>query len=273
MKIKALMSYLEGIAPPVFQESYDNSGLITGNPAEEIKGVLICLDSTEEVIEEAIGKTCNLVIAHHPIIFKGLKQLSGSNYVERVVIKAIKNDIAIYAIHTNLDNVYRQGVNGKIAQKLGLINTRILARKTVPSASIISFENSHTQIGSGLIGELAEPMEEAAFLQFLKKVMKVNCIRYTRLLGEKVKTVALCGGAGSFLLKNAILQQADVFVSADFKYHEFFDADGRILIADIGHFESEQFTIQLLFEIISRKFSNFAAHCTEVDTNPVKYHI
>ena len=349
MKIKDIITYLETIAPPAYQESYDNAGLIVGDPEQEATGALICLDSTEAVVEEAISKKCNLVIAHHPIVFKGLKRLTGRNYVERVVIKAIQHGIAIYAIHTNLDNVYYQGVNGRIAEKLGLEKTRVLAPRQVlkklsafvpPSHSdsvrqalfaagagsvegsellsyatlgvgtiagtagaqvklevffqaaqespvrkalldslegqphtyeIVTIENTDVRIGSGLIGQLPRAMKEKAFLQHLKESMQANCIRHTPLLGRPIRKVALCGGAGGFLLGKAMAEGADIFITGDYKYHEFFDADGRIIIADIGHYESEQFTIELLYGIISQKFSNFAAYCTEMTTNPVHY--
>lgn len=349
MKIKEILQYLESIAPPIYQESYDNAGLIVGDKNAELKGALICLDSTEAIIEEAIDKGCNLVIAHHPIVFRGLKKLTGKNYVERVVIKAIQNDIAIYAIHTNLDNVYYQGVNGKIAETLGLENTRILAPKQklkklfvfVPTEQsevlrqalfqtgageinghqhlsyatvgagtadgsgkamvklealfhedqlwaissllnefskngdiqhdIISVENRTQTIGSGMIGILPEPMPEQDFLTMLKEKMKVACIRHTALLGKPIHKVALCGGSGGFLLSKAIGHGADIFITADYKYHDFFDADQQIIIADIGHYESEQYTINLLNEILTQKFSNFAAHITEISTNPVNY--
>ena len=350
MKLINLISYLESIAPPAYQESYDNAGLLVGNPETSIKGVLIALDSTEAIVEEAIAKKCNVIVAHHPIIFKGLKRLTGKTYIERVVIMAIKHNIAIYAIHTNLDNVFRNGVNTKIAERLGLTNTRILVPKTglkklstyVPSGSsekvrqalfnagagdVSGFEhlshaslgvgtengsgasaevklevlfqpalkgqvlsalneahpksrvpyelsqvdNSNTLVGSGLIGELAKPIFEVPFLRKVAQVMNTPCIRYTRLRRKKIQTVAICGGAGSFLLPSAIAQKADLFITGDYKYHEFFDADGKIVIADIGHYESEQYTIDLLFELITKKFSNFAAYCTEVDTNPIHY--
>ncbi len=348
MKIKDLTTYLESIAPSNYQEGYDNAGLIVGDPEAKIKGVLVCLDSIESVVEEAIAKKCNVIVAHHPIVFKGLKRLNGRNYVERTVIKAIQHDIAIYAIHTNLDNVYAQGVNAKIAEKLGLKDTRILAPKAemkklftfVPAThsevirkalfaagagqvmpkqdlsfstlgvgtqdgqsgaqvklevlfpsgaqravlsalqeqfpgaayDIIAVENASAEVGSGMIGTLKKPIKEEDFLKLLKKNMQAEVVRHTQLLGKKVSRIAICGGAGSFLLRHAMGQKADVFVTADYKYHEFFDADGKIVIADIGHFESEQFTIDLLYEIISKKFSNFAVHCTEVKTNPVHYY-
>lgn len=325
MQIKELTNFLETIAPPAYQETYDNAGLIVGDSSIEMTGVLICLDTIEAVIDEAIELGCNLVIAHHPIVFKGLKRLNGKNYVERVVMKAIKNDIAIYAIHTNLDNVFQNGVNAKIAEKLGLQNTKILAPKQTlkkltarltaekmnaarstlleagataingaevqfPSAlqsailrvlensaghkvdyEIVSLENFNKNVGSGMIGDLVEATDEKTFLSFLKNTMKAGVIRHTKLMEKPIRKVAVCGGSGGFLLNHAIAQQADIFITADYKYHEFFDADGKIVIADIGHFESEQFTIDLLFDIITNKFTNFAPHCTKVNTNPVNY--
>ncbi len=350
MQIKTVLKYLETIAPPTYQESYDNAGLIIGDASETVTGVICCLDSTEAVVEEAIAKKCNLIIAHHPIVFKGLKRFNGKNYIERVVMKAIRHDIAIYAIHTNLDNMLYQGVNTRIAKQLALKNIQILAPKknfkklfafgeellvnklrhelfelgagvlqdlqhlsyaslgagtangkgaakvkleilfpldlsgavlsvlnkyAVDSQinyDIIAIENTNPLIGSGMIGELTKPMSEKTFLKYLKNKMQVNCVKHTALRGKYISKVAFCGGAGGFLLKNAIRQQADIFITADYKYHEFFDADGQIIIADIGHYESEQFTINLLHEVLTQKFSNFAAHCTEVNTNPVSYY-
>jgi dinuclear metal center YbgI/SA1388 family protein len=335
MQLKQLTQYLEQIAPPCYQESYDNSGLIVGDPNIEITGVLTALDSTEAVIDEAIEKGCNVVVVHHPIVFKGLKSLTGRSYVERVVIKAIKADVAIYAIHTNLDNMYTNGVNTKIAERLNLQDTRILAPKfttkkidiyveedNLPKVrnylyvfgEVLSFEgqmedgepvhrvsinylphieheilerlrdkpiiryeiatvqNPDVEIGSGMIGTLEKEMSTIDFLAYLKDNMQVNVIRHTATLDRPIQTVAVCGGAGSFLLSKAISNKADVFVTADYKYHEFFDADGRIMIADIGHYESEQFTIELLRDLISKKFSTFAAFSTTIVTNPVFYY-
>ena len=267
--ISELTTYLESIAPSHYQEDYDNSGLLVGDPNAEITGVMIALDATEAVIDEAVAKGCNLLVAHHPIIFRGLKRLTGRNYVERVVIKAIREGVALYAIHTNLDNVYRNGVNGKIAEKLGLENTRILLAKPLVKNGLPAPD---PEVGSGMIGTLPQSMSELDFLQHLKSSMQVGCIKYTPLRNREVRTVAVCGGSGGFLLPKAIAAGADVFVTADYKYHEFFDADGQIVIADIGHYESEQFTIELLHEIISKKYSNFARYCTSVKTNPVHYY-
>jgi dinuclear metal center YbgI/SA1388 family protein len=364
MKVSDIISCIEKVAPPSYQESYDNSGLIVGDRNVAINGVLVCLDSTEDVVEEAISMGYNMIVAHHPIIFGGLKKINGNNYVERTIIKAIKNDIAIYAVHTNLDNVMRMGVNSKIAEKLGLENCSILSPKKgllkklytyAPHAAadkvrealfaagagdignysecsfsvegigtfkgsdesnpvigergirhsepeqkievilpayresaiisalfeahpyeevayeIVSLDNSFNEIGSGLIGELQEPLDSLSFLHSLKEKMNCECVRHTEIHKKEIKKIALCGGSGSFLLKQAIGAGADVFVSADFKYHEFFDAEKRIIIADIGHFETEQFTIELICEIISQKFPTFALRQSSVKTNPLNY--
>ncbi|MFN0215521.1 MAG: Nif3-like dinuclear metal center hexameric protein [Saprospiraceae bacterium] len=260
MKINDILSVLESVAPPHLQESYDNAGLIVGNQEAKATGVLFCLDSTEAVIEEALARDCNLVVAHHPIVFKGLKRFNGANYVERTVMLALQHKVAIYAIHTNLDNVYHKGVNAKIAEKIGLTDTRILAPRPT------DFE-----IGAGLLGHLPVPMGENEFLLYLKKALNTPCIRHTALRGKPVRKVAVCGGAGSFLLSEALRAKADVFVSADFKYHEFFDAEGKLVIADVGHYESEQFTVELLRDIVQEKFPTFALHLTTLNTNPVLY--
>lgn len=363
MKLQEITDCLEAYAPLALQESYDNAGLICGSKDMNITAALICLDSTEAVIDEAIERGCNLVIAHHPIVFSGLKKFNGKNYVERVIIKAIRNNIAIYAAHTNLDNVHN-GVNAKIAGKLGLINCTVLApqknllKKLVtfcPEAKaeevrtalfnagagkisnydecsfnttgtgtfragagsdpfvgeigkqhqekevrietiypqhvegqvlkalfnahpyeevaydLIPLSNTHNRIGAGLIGELPEEIDEMDFLKRLKTVMKADSVRYTALRDKKVKKIAICGGSGSFLLGDATKSGADVFVTADFKYHQFFDAENRIIIADIGHYESEQFTVELFYEILKKKFSTFAVLISTINTNPIKY--
>jgi dinuclear metal center YbgI/SA1388 family protein len=363
MTIQQVISYLEGIAPPALQESYDNAGLLTGQAGWQCTGVLCTLDATEEVILEAIDKRCNLVVAHHPIIFGGLKKINGKNYVEKTVITAIKNDIAIYAIHTNLDHVL-EGVNGRMADKLGLINRRILVPKEgtlkklftfVPHAQadkvrnaifsagageigkysecsfgtegtgtfkagedtnpfagqkgerhheketkleivfpawlqpavvqalikahpyeevaydVVNLANAHPGHGSGLIGELPAPQGETEFLGFLKEQFDLHVIRHTPLTGQLIRKVALCGGAGSFLVSKALAAGADIYITGDMKYHEFFDANGRMIIADIGHFESEQFTTDLLVDILREKFTTFAVLKSGVPTNPVNY--
>ncbi|MBK8701544.1 MAG: Nif3-like dinuclear metal center hexameric protein [Saprospiraceae bacterium] len=363
-KINDLLLILNAFAPYPLQEEYDNSGLLTGDRESEVKRVLVCLDCTEEVISEAISLGCNVVIAHHPIIFKGLKSLTGKNYVEKTVILAIRHEIAIISCHTNLDNVL-MGVNAKIAEKLGLQHTRILSPKEntlkkltffVPdshlevvsdaihqagagqignykdcafmvegtgsfipngaaspysgAANVKSFEkevrvevilpvssessvlkalkhshpyeeiayylhtldNVNQEIGAGMVGELPDEMPVESFLDFLKVRMELKVIRHTKLVRNMVKKVALCGGSGSFLTSKALLAGADVFISADFKYHDFFDAEDKIIIADIGHYESEKYTIELLFDLISNNFSNFALHYSTRNTNPVNYY-
>jgi dinuclear metal center YbgI/SA1388 family protein len=363
MLIKEIVKHLEILAPAAYQEEYDNCGLLTGNMQQEVKGILISLDCIESVVEEAIRENCNLIVAHHPIVFKGLKKINGNNYVERTIIKAIKNDIAIYAVHTNLDNV-KNGVNFKIAQKIGLENIKILAPKKhllkklitfvppgdtekvlealykagagsignysecsyqldgtgtfkpnenahpvignanklesveekrieiifpmplegailsalhsshpyeVPAYDIIMLENKNPEVGSGAIGTLPASMKEIDFLNHLKTKMNLSCIRHTTLLNKEIRKVALCGGSGSFLLKNALNANADAYVSADFKYHEFFDAENKIVIADIGHYESEVFTKDLIYDFLIEKFSNIAVRLSQIETNSISY--
>ena len=261
MKIIEVTNFLEQYAPLEYQETYDNCGLIIGDANAEIKGVLITLDCIESVIDEAIATGCNLIVAHHPIIFSGLKKLNGSNYIERTVIKAIKNDIAIYAIHTNLDNMHN-GVSAKIAEKLGLENCKVLA----PKSDLIN-----KQVGSGVIGELKTAVNTEQFLMDIKENMQTDCVRYTPIVNQEIKRVAVCGGSGSFLLKNAIEAKVDIFITADFKYHEFFDAENHIIIADIGHYESEQFTKELIYDLLTKNFTKFAVRLSKVNTNPIKY--
>ena len=261
MKIIEVTNFLEQYAPLEYQETYDNCGLIIGDANAEIKGVLITLDCIESVIDEAIATGCNLIVAHHPIIFSGLKKLNGSNYIERTVIKAIKNDIAIYAIHTNLDNMHN-GVSAKIAEKLGLENCKVLA----PKSDLIN-----KQVGSGIIGELKTAVNTEQFLMDIKENMQTDCVRYTPIVNQEIKRVAVCGGSGSFLLKNAIEAKVDIFITADFKYHEFFDAENHIIIADIGHYESEQFTKDLIYDLLTDNFTKFAVRLSKVNTNPIKY--
>jgi dinuclear metal center YbgI/SA1388 family protein len=260
MQIRDLTDFLETLAPLHLQESYDNAGLIVGRPDQAVTGVLTTLDCTEAVIAEAINLGCNVIVAHHPIVFKGLKRFNEANYVERVVAEAIRKDIAIYAIHTNLDNMYH-GVNARFAEKLGLIDTRILIPKSAADSTI----------GSGLVGRLYAPMHWEAFVEKIHNAMQAEVIRYTKPAHVMIETVAICGGSGSFLLPAAIAAGAQAFVTADFKYHEFFDADGKTTIFDIGHFESEQFTSNLLAERLSEKFPTFAVRISGVRTNPVHY--
>jgi dinuclear metal center YbgI/SA1388 family protein len=263
MKVHELISELESWAPVKYAESYDNAGLITGHPDQEIMGILICLDSTEVIIDEAIKLGYNLVISHHPIIFKGLKKLNGSNYVERAVIKAIKNDIALYALHTNLDNIIT-GVNHQIADILALQNQLIL----VPNS-----EYTSRQVGSGLIGHLNHSVTEHEFLDYLKSSMQLPLIKHSRLLNRPIFNIAVCGGAGSFLIPSAIQAGADVFITSDLKYHEYFDADKSIILMDIGHFESERFTIELILKFINERFQGLRVSQTSLNTNPVQYFL
>ncbi|WP_420583348.1 Nif3-like dinuclear metal center hexameric protein [Reichenbachiella sp.] len=363
MRINDIIGALNQWAPPSYQESYDNARLITGNPEQELRGLLVSLDCTEEVVQEAIAKGANLIVSHHPIVFKGLKTFIGKNYVERTVIKAIKNDIAIFSIHTNLDNV-NTGVNRMICNRLGLINCKTLAPKTgilskivtfVPSKDtqkvldalyaagvghignydecsfqvkgtgtfrpndqanpaigkhnksesvdetriegifpshlknkviaalnkahpyeevayyLTSLENENQEVGSGMVGELASPIPTESFMRLLKEQFNLKVIRHTHFHKTEVKKIAVCGGAGSFLLGHAKGAGADVFVTADFKYHEFFDAEEKIIISDIGHYESEVFTKELICNFLKEKFANIALNLSEVDTNPIKY--
>jgi dinuclear metal center YbgI/SA1388 family protein len=365
MKLSDITNYLESIAPLAYQEDYDNSGLIVGHPDKEITKALISLDCTEAIVDEAIENGCNLIISHHPIVFKGLKKFTGKTYVERVLIRAIKNDVAIYAIHTNLDHVFN-GVNAKICDTLGIKNYTVLSPKgdilkklvtfcpiaqaeqvrnalfragaghignysecslsmlgkgsfragentqafvgekgirhieeevrieTIYPADKESFvlkalrdahpyeevaydlyqlTNLHNQVGAGMIGTLETEVNELDFLKHVKTELQAKVIRHTALLNKKVKRVAVCGGSGSFLLQQAIRAGADMFITADYKYHEFFDADNKIVIADVGHFESEQFTQQLLLELINKNFPNFALHLAQQSTNPINYLI
>lgn len=364
MKIREIISVLEKFAPLQLQEDYDNSGLQTGDPDMEVASALLTLDVTEAVIEEAIHRNAGLVVAHHPLIFGSLRSITPKNYVGRILLKAIQNNISIYAAHTNLDNMY-EGVNALIAQKMGLHNTRILqpkkgilkklytyvpveaaekvrealfvsgagslgkyrecsyningtgtfrpekeanpaigvaggAREQVAEIKIevllthyqerqvlaalfsvhpyeevayelITLDNADQYIGAGMIGELNQAVSVQDFLKMVKDTMKAGCIRYTSFPDKMVKKVAVCGGSGSFLLKDAIAMGADAFVTADFKYHQFFDADGRILIADIGHYESEQYTPEIFRKLILEKFPNFAVLLSNTITNPVNY--
>ncbi|GAB3891115.1 Nif3-like dinuclear metal center hexameric protein [Larkinella knui] len=365
MKIHDITTYLEAWAPLAYQESYDNAGLMVGDAAAEVSGILVALDITEAVVDEAIRKNCNLIVAHHPIVFRGLKKLNGRNYVERVVIKAIKNDVALYAAHTNLDNM-AGGVNFKIAERLELQNVRILSPKAhlltklavftpiddvqtvlnelyqagaghigayehcsfrvggtgtfkplaganpaigkvgqdteveelrievvfpsylekvmvaalkkahsyeMPAYDVYPLSNENQDVGAGAVGELPEELREADFLAYLKTRMNLSLIRHTALREQPVRRVAVCGGAGGFLLNDAIRAGADVFITADYKYHEFFDADSRIIIMDIGHYESEVFTKDLIQQYLLKKSDTFAVILSEIDTNPVLYYL
>jgi dinuclear metal center YbgI/SA1388 family protein len=257
MKIADITSLLEAFAPLHLQEDYDNSGLLTGNADWDCSGVMSTLDVTENVIIEAVRKNCNCIVAHHPVIFRGLKQVTDSGQVGKALIAAVKNDVAIYAAHTNFDNILA-GVNGKIADRLGLTNRKALDTK--PAANT----------GTGLTGDI-NPLSEKEFLELLGDRFNPELVRHTPLLGKTITKVAVCGGSGSLLTANALNAGADAFVTADLKYHDFFEADGRILLCDIGHYESEQFTTDLFIEIILQKFPTFAVLKSEIKTNPVNY--
>ena len=262
MRFLDLSRFLEELAPTYLAESYDNPGLLTGHPDQEISGVLINLDVTDELLDEALDLGANLIITHHPIWFSPRKRLNGEDYVSRILIKAIKNDLGLYAIHTNLDNI-QEGVNAKISEKLGLDSTSFLLPKNI--------EKEKQLTGSGMIGYLPSAMQKTDFLDLLTSVFQANGIRYADTHKTSIQKVAVCGGSGSFLIREALMKKADAFVTADITYHKFFDNEGEMLLVDIGHYESEQFTSQLLHKWISEKFSNFAVHLSKINTNPVHY--
>ncbi|MBN8642244.1 MAG: Nif3-like dinuclear metal center hexameric protein [Flavobacteriales bacterium] len=363
MKIKELFPLLEEMAPLAYAEEFDNVGLLVGNQDNEVSGILVCHDALEGVIDEAIAKNCNVVVCFHPILFSGLKKITGKNYVERSIIKAIQNDIAIYAVHTALDN-HKNGVNKIFCDALGLKNTKILVPKqnfiqklityTIPENAeqvrnalfdagagkignyedcsfnsqgigtymgnensnpeigerfefveapeikievtfekhlqskilkalftnhvyeevayeIYDLQNAHQNIGLGMVGELESPMNESEFLALVKDKMQCGGIRHSSLLGKSVSKVAVLGGSGSFAIKNAIQAKADVFITADLKYHNFYEAENQIVLADIGHFESERYTKNYIVDFLKEKITNFAIVLSEENTNPVKY--
>ncbi len=363
MKIKEILSALEEMAPLAYAEDFDNVGLLVGDTNTEATGILVCHDALESVIDEAIVKKCNLVVCFHPIIFSGLKKITGKNYVERSVLKAIKNDIAIYAVHTALDN-HKNGVNKIFSDALGLTNTKILVPKknfiqklvtyTIPenvetlrnalfdagggkignyedcsfnskgigtymgnedsnpeignrfefveneeikievtfekhlqskvlkalfnnhvyeevAYEIYELQNQHQNIGLGMIGELEKPMDEAAFLASVKDKMQCGGIRHSQLLGKPIHKVAVLGGSGSFAINHAKQAGADIFLTADLKYHNFYEAETQLILADIGHFESERFTKNYIVDFLKKKILNFAIIFSEENTNPVKY--
>ena len=363
MKIKEIVSALERFAPLPLQDGFDNAGLQIGLTEAEATGALLCLDVTEAVLDEAIGLGYNLVIAHHPLLFKGCKSITGRDYVERCILKAIKNDIVIYTAHTNMDNAWG-GVNFKIAEKLGLKNVRVLEPKEEALVKLVTYvpvaqaeevrnalfaagcgcigrydscsynvegsgtfraqegthpycgavgelhteaevrietilpayrkaeavkallkvhpyeepafdlyplQNTWQQAGAGVIGELEKPETELEFLKRVKKTFEVECLRHNKLMGREIQTVALCGGAGAFLLPLAIRQRADVFLTGEIKYHEFFGHEGEILLAETGHYESEQYTKEIFYTIIRDLFPSLDVQQTRVNTNPIKY--
>jgi len=276
LRIHEIVSAFEAVAPLALQESYDNSGLIVGEMGAQVSKALLCLDSTEAVVDEAIAKGCDLIIAHHPIVFGGLKRFTGGDYVQRALIKAIRNNIAIYACHTNLDNVLRGGVNERIAQQLGFEAERVLRPVAADFGSVAAFgrlddSDVFRTAGAGVLCKLQKPMNVLDFLQHLKAKMGVEVVKYTKCDVEMVSKVAICGGAGSFLIGDALRAGADAFITSDVKYHEFFDAEGKMLLCDIGHYESEKYTIDLFSNILSAKFPKFATIFAGTITNPIDY--
>jgi dinuclear metal center YbgI/SA1388 family protein len=276
LRIHEIVSAFEAVAPLALQESYDNSGLIVGEMGTQVSKALLCLDSTEAVVDEAIAKGCDLIIAHHPIVFGGLKRFTGGDYVQRALIKAIRNNIAIYACHTNLDNVLRGGVNERIAQQLGFEAERVLRPVAADFGSFVGIgELDDSEVfrtaGAGVLCNLQKPMNVLDFLQHLKAKMGVEVVKYTKCDVEMVSKVAICGGAGSFLIGDALRAGADAFITSDVKYHEFFDAEGKMLLCDIGHYESEKYTIDLFSNILSAKFPKFATIFAGTITNPIDY--
>ncbi len=259
MKIKEVIGALERFAPLPLQDEFDNAGMQIGLTDAEVTGALLCLDVTEAVVDEAVKLGFNLIISHHPLIFKGYKSITGRDYIERCILKAIRNDIAIYSAHTNLDNA-PEGVNYKIAEKIGLKNVRILEPK-----------DDSLEAGSGVIGELEEPETETEFLKRIKKTFEVGCVKHTHLCGRLIRTVALCGGSGAFLLPRAVKENADVFITGEVKYHDYFLYEDDILVAEIGHYESEQYTKEIFYSIIREACPSLEVEMTRVNTNPIKY--
>ena len=262
MLVKDILNCITEIAPLQWQESYDNAGLQVGDLNSEAYKALICLDITEEIVDEAVAKSCNVIVSHHPLVFHGLKHLTPQTYIERAVIKAIKHDIVLISMHTNLDNSYL-GVNRVLAERLGLKNLHLLQ----PS------ESEPELCGAGMIGEYEKPREEKDFLRLVAETIGSPCLRHSALTGRKIQRVALCGGAGISFMQDAIRQEADVYLTADVKYHDFFVPEGNILLVDGGHFETEQFTKELLCELIRKKFPTFAAEIAETRTNAVCYFV
>ena len=264
MKIKEVLQELELFAPLSLQDSFDNAGIQVGDINKDVTGMLLCLDITEEVIEEATQLNCNLIISHHPLLFKPLKSLTGKSYIERCVMKAIQRGIVIYSAHTNLDNAFR-GVSYRVAEKIGLQNIKVLSPMTDRIGDIP--ENA----GAGVIGELPFPQKEETFLYQLKDIFQLKTLQYSPLRSKEIKKVAVCGGSGAFLIPNAIALGADAFITGEAKYNDYYDVEKIILLAVIGHYESEVCTKEIFFEIITKKISNFAVHFSNINSNPVNY--
>lgn len=260
MKIREITQEIEHFAPLRYQESYDNCGVQVGHPDDEIRNILLTIDITEEVIDEAIQKKCNLIISHHPLLFFGLKKITPDMPIARCVIKAIENRITLYSCHTNIDKA-PQGVSYRTAIKLGISVEKVLCE-----------EPDDSGFGLGIVGNLPEEEDAYSFLQRIKKTLNIGSIRHTNIPdGKKIKRVALCGGAGHEFLRNAIQEKADIYLTSDIKYHQFFDAEDRIILADFGHFESEQFTKEIFYEIVSKNNAKFATYFSDSKTNPINY--
>ena len=255
MTVNDILNSITEVAPLQWQESYDNAGLQVGDLNAEARKALICLDITEEVVDEAVAKKCNVIVSHHPLIFRGLKHLTPQTYIERAVMKAVKHDISMISMHTNLDNSYL-GVSRVLAERLGLKNLHLL-QPSVAEPEVC---------GSGMVGEFEHPMEETGFLDLVAKTIESPCLRHSPMTGRKIQKVALCGGAGVPFMADALRNQADAYLTADVKYHDFFVPESRILLVDGGHFETEQFTKELLCELIRKKIPTFAA--VIADTKP-----
>lgn len=266
MNVSDILGYITDIAPLKWQESYDNSGLLVGSYDAAVEKILVTLDVTEAVVDEAIAKSCNLIISHHPLIFKGLKHVLSNNATERIVIKAIKNDISIAAMHTNLDNSYL-GVSRCLCERLGLHDLHILR----PLPEFVN--DDEPKAGGGMVGMLEKPLSELDFLKLIKEKLNAKALRHTAFTNRHIQKVALCGGSGFFMLQDAINCNADAYVTADIKYHDFFEADGKLLLVDAGHFETEQFTKQLIADTILKKNPNFALLISEIKTNSINYFV
>ena len=260
MKIRQVLSALEQFAPLPLQESWDNAGLQMGLTEAEVSGALLCLDVNEEIVDEAIRKGCNLIVSHHPLLFHGLKQISGADYVQRCVIKALKNDIVIVSMHTNMDNA-KGGVNWKIAERLGLTDCRFFARKTVDGI----------EAGSGVVGELPREMAARDFIELVKRQFRCECAQCNELLQRPIRRVAICGGAGDFLLDDAVREGADAFITGEMHYHVYFDHEQKIQICVIGHYQSEQFTSEVFRDVIQRECPGVTTFIAETNTNPILY--
>ena len=276
MKIKEIIDALEIFAPLPLQDGFDNAGMQVGLTDVKATGALLCLDVTEDIVEEAINQGINLIISHHPLMFKGYKSITGKDYTERCIMNAIKNEITIYSMHTNLDNA-PNGVNYKIAEKIGLKNVKVLDPKEYmqQESSNNTEENNKPSewlmAGSGAIGELEEPMTETEFLKHVKKTFEAGCVKHTKLTGRLISKVAICGGAGAFLMEKAVKEHADAFVTGEIKYHDFFYYEDKILATEIGHYESEQYTKDIIQDFLNRKFPSLRTEQTKINTNPIKY--